>query len=196
MTPTPEDLADAGDLAWSILDRAIARYHEAEPRAERARELAQLDRRLDKWAELEGGSAWDARRELIRAILTTAPNFTDRPVTYPEKHVWPTIGVTMGDRTFVCCPDPYQDGEPYQKGESWLAGPDRMLLVVMDTAAIRDITRGLPIADFTPTTKPTPKPQDQTDQDRAVWLVTLIRAAETLGRDEALRRVFGADRQS
>ena len=137
LTPSAEDLDAVRDLPWDILDRAIARLHETEARAERARSLAELDRRLDKWAEHEGGLAVDAKTDLIRAILTTSAEFSGRSTVRPEKHLWPAIGVTMGDRSYLVIPDPYQEGAEHRRN-----GPDRMMLTIFDRGAIDDITNG------------------------------------------------------
>ena len=142
--PTLDDLTEARDLPRAIIARAVERWGETTARAERARDLAELDRRLDKWAEHAGGLAVDAERDLVRAILTVAGDFDRHPSVYPEKLDWPEIGVTLGSTVYLVVPDPDRVGEPRNDG------PDRMTLVVVGRDAIHDMTGGHDIATFNP----------------------------------------------
>ena len=143
--PSEGDLDDIRDRAWDIMDRRIARWREAVAFAERARELADIDRRLDRWAELESAEACHAERVLVRAILATAPDF-DMFRARPEKYPVPPRGVISGKTMYLAYPDPYQDGGPFGDGR-----PDVMRLLVVDRAAIVDATAGLTPLVYSPT---------------------------------------------
>ena len=142
--PSEGDLDDIRDRAWDIMDRRIARWREAQAFAERARELAGIDRRLDRWAELESAEACHAERALVRAILATAPDY-NLYRSRPEKHAAAARGVISGKLMYLAYPDPYRDGEP--EGDD---KPDVMRLLVVDRAAIVDATAGLPPAIYSP----------------------------------------------
>ena len=83
------------------------------------------------------GLAVGAKTDLIRAILTTSAEFSGRSTVRPEKHLWPAIGITMGDRSNLVVPDPYQEGAEHRH-----KGPDRMMLTILDLRAITDIING------------------------------------------------------
>ena len=148
--PTPGEepadiLGDINDRAWDIIDRCIARWQEAKMRAERCRYLANIDERLDRWAELEAAEMCHAERVLVRAILATAPDLKRSRPPRPEKYPAPARGVISGKTLYLAYPDPYQEGEPGGDGK-----PDAMRLLVVDRAAIVDATAGLPPGVYAP----------------------------------------------
>ena len=136
--------SDIQELPWHIIDRAAARLVETTAQAERARDLAELDRRLDRWAELLTSMAGDARTELLRIILATSPDFDRVWIYNPEKRRQPARAVMFADKVYLAVPDPSQDGKERSDG------PDIMTLVVMDRAGILDAAGGLDLASMSP----------------------------------------------
>ena len=188
-TPTVEDPADARNLPWTILDRAIARYEETRANLLRDDPLAGLDPRLPLWHELSVAIAVEASSDLLRALIATSPGFGNRPVHHAERFPWPTRGVRSGDRIYLAAADPDRAGEPGGYDRSAL-----MKLVVFDRGDDLDCSPAV-LADVILPGPIRPAPEVPPDPAPPAWLATLIKAAEDLGEAEAMRRIFDAPRQ-
>lgn len=182
-TPTVEDLDDLCDLAWNVLDRAIARFNETRTHAARTWSLQELDPTVNHWAELEMALAIDAEHHLVNCILASAPDANRFSACYLERFNLPPRGVRSGETTYLVVPD--RDHKP---GYGSIDGPPLMRLVVMEGNPIRDMGQAADFADLEhrPTQPPAP-----VELARPVWEADLLHAMETLGETESKRRIYG-----
>ncbi len=203
-TPTAEELEDAQALPWTILDRLIARFEETAANADRAEELALVDERLGKWAELEVNLAVDARCALTEAIILSSPHFEVQPVRTCDRFRRPALGVRSNGKVYLVHPDPEQDGqaEGYDK-------PPIMKLVVFAGDAVVDMESASQFAAVVPgpikprSAEVAPVKSDQPrwsaihalDPTTPVWMLTVLKAAEDLGEREAIRRILDSPRK-
>lgn len=191
-TPTAEDLENARDLPWDVVDRAIARFEETRAHAERTQELLEFDAGLNQFAELETRLAVDAESHLVNCILATDPG-SDQFVSVDLERFWaPTRGVRSGNVTYLVTPQ-----EPRETSPGRIDGPVIMrLVIVRGDDAILDMGD---LERFTRLTRRAEPPQPTTEAPatppRPFWVETISRAAETLGEDEAMRRMFDAPRK-
>ena len=117
--PTAADLEAMRSLPRDVVGRAVAGHHEAAARAERARELAELDPRLDRWAELEAEAAAVAGLWLAGVIRAAVPNPGDRA----------TRGIRHEGTLYLATPAAGDSG-------GWV-------LLVVDDSAVLDSAHGL-----------------------------------------------------
>ena len=109
-TATAEDIEAARTLGRDVVGRAIGRYHEAAHDSRRALELAELDPRLSRWAELAVAVAGQTATDLLRAILATSPNFGSCSVFQSERLRWRRGGSSARGHCTLAIPDPERDG--------------------------------------------------------------------------------------
>ena len=141
---TPE-LVEVAWLPHDALARARARLRESEAAARRARELADLDPRLDRWAEVLTRVYLNDETTLLRLVLASDPTHGGRHPESSEKYPRPLAGVAIGDEVLLAVPVPDLGDSPASPND-----PDRMELVIAPRSAIRDIAGGLPVRVYAP----------------------------------------------
>ena len=186
--PTAEELEELQDLAWNVVDRAVARFTEARAHAERTSQLLDLDPNQNHWAELEVRAALEAESHLINVILATSPDADRYSSCDLERFQAPVRGVRSGDRTYLVVPD-----SDRETNVGKMDGPPIMRLVVFSGDPILDMGNLSTFAarvNQPAQPRPTPPP---VEPPTPIWLLTVIKAAEDLGEREALRRILAAD---